>query len=60
MINDCDPALASWSSDGDCFVIRDVDAFASVRVAFLEKLEMLLARRTTHSLSPWCCVVHSF
>jgi len=28
MIEQCDPSVASWSSDGKSFVIRDVDSFA--------------------------------
>ena len=30
MIEQCDPLVASWSTDGNSFIIRDVDSFSKV------------------------------
>ena len=32
MIDQCDPTIATWSTAGDSFIIKDVDAFGKVRV----------------------------
>ena len=29
MIDTCDPAVASWTLEGDMFVVKDPDAFAA-------------------------------
>jgi hypothetical protein len=37
MIDQCDPSIATWSSDGDTFAIKDVDEFAKVSSCFSSK-----------------------
>jgi hypothetical protein len=31
MIDQCDSSVASWTTDGESFIIRDVEEFAKVR-----------------------------
>jgi len=39
MIDRCDPEVATWSANGDNFVIKNLEKFASV--SFLHKPEKL-------------------
>lgn len=36
MIDKCDGEIATWSDSGDNFVVKNVEKFASVRVAALQ------------------------
>ena len=50
MIDKCDPIIATWSTAGDNFVVKNVEKFASVRMSRMKLPNTKNLHRLTDSL----------